>query len=347
MFIRNAWYVGAWSTEIRADTLLRRVILGEPILFYRSTAGSIVAMEDRCPHRHAPLSMGRHEGDCVRCMYHGLKFDPSGACVEVPGEEVAPRLKVRTYPALERDALVWIWMGEAERATPAALHSLPWLVDPTWARKPGYLHFAANYLLIVDNLLDFSHLAFLHEKTLGNAGQGTLRPTIDRIEGGLRVTRWSMNDVPAPFHTRVGGLNGRVDRWNIYQWYPPSTLIMDAGAAPAGQGAERGNRAGAIQFRHLSVQTPETESSTHYFFTHARDFRIEDDEVTDKMHAEVIVAFEEDRRMIEAQQANIALNPGAKMNGIGHDFGLNQARFLIERALRADRDAAATMGQPS
>lgn len=343
MFIRNCWYVGAWGSEIAADTLLRRVILGEPVLFYRKADGDVVAMQDRCSHRHAPLSMGRREGDRVRCMYHGLCFDPNGVCVEVPGQaSVPPQLAVRTYPVVQWDALVWIWMGEPARADKAAIRRIPWLEDARWARKPGYIHYDADYLLIIDNLLDFSHLAYVHAKTLGNAGQGTLKPQIDRIEGGLRVTRWSMNDEPAPFHARVGGLKGRVDRWNIYDWYPPAMLIMDAGSAPTGQGAEQGNRAGAIQFRHLSVQTPETASSTHYFFTHARDFRTDDAEITEKLHAEVVVAFEEDRQIIEAQQANIALDPAAKMHGITHDVGLNQARFLIERMLRAERDAVTT-----
>lgn len=340
MFIRNAWYVAGWSHEVGAEGLLRRVLLGRPVVLFRASDGKAHALLDRCPHRHAPLSSGRREGDSLRCLYHGIRIDIAGRCVEVPGQEGVPGgLQVPVFPLVERDRLLWIWMGEPEHADPARIPTLAWLDDPRWGKKPGYIHYDASYLLVVDNLLDFSHLAWVHAKTLGNAGQGTLRPQIDRIDGGLRVSRWSMNDEPAPFHARMGGFTGKVDRWNCYDWTPPALLIMDAGVAPAGAGAREGNRAGAIQFRHLSVQTPETERSTHYFFAHAHDFQPDDPEVTEQIYREVMTAFEEDRAIIEAQQANIDLEPNAKMHGIVHDAGLNQARFLIERMLREENGA--------
>ena len=84
MFIRNTWYVAAWSHEVESEALFARVITGIPVLLYRESGGGVVALEDRCCHRGAPLSVGRREGDCVRCMYHGLKFDSTGTCVEAP-----------------------------------------------------------------------------------------------------------------------------------------------------------------------------------------------------------------------------------------------------------------------
>ena len=99
---------------------------------------------------------GRLEGDCVRCMYHGLKFDPTGKCIQIPGQDNIPKnLGVRSYPALERDHLVWIWMGDPRRADPGRILDFPYLRDPAWRGRPDYMHYKANYLLIVDNLSAF------------------------------------------------------------------------------------------------------------------------------------------------------------------------------------------------
>lgn len=334
MFIRNAWYVAGWSHEIEGDTLVRRILLNRPVVLFRS-AGRAHALLDRCPHRHAPLSAGRHEGDGLRCLYHGVKIAADGRCMDVPGHDGATTgLVVERFPLVERDRLLWIWMGDPARASEADVPSLPWLVDPRWGKKPGYLHYRANYQLIVDNLLDLSHLAWVHARTLGNSNQASLRPVIETRDGKVHVSRWSLGDEPAPFHARVGGFTGKVDRWNLCEWSPPALFLMDAGAAPAGSGAREGNRAGAIQFRHLSAQTPETERTSHYFFAHAHDFEPDNPETSQRVYDEVMAGFEEDRAVIEGQQANIDLDPEARMRGIVHDFALNQGRYLIERMLR-------------
>ena len=87
MFVRNCWYVIAWDHEVPQDGLFSRTVLGEAILLYRTASGEITALRDRCCHRLAPLSKGRKEGDCVRCGYHGLLFDATGRCIEIPGSE--------------------------------------------------------------------------------------------------------------------------------------------------------------------------------------------------------------------------------------------------------------------
>lgn len=341
MFIRNAWYVAAWSHEVGADAVFRRVLLDRPVVLFRDREGALHALLDRCPHRHAPLSDGRNEGDGLRCLYHGVKFDPRGRCIEIPGQATpAPGLEVQSFPIVERDRLAWIWMGDPALAAAAEVPALPWLDDPRWGKQPGYLHYRANYQLIVDNLLDLSHLAWVHAKTLGNAKQASLRPTVETRDGVVHVSRWSVGDDPAPFHARVGRFTGKVDRWNLCEWRPPGLFLMDAGVAPTGSGAPEGNRTGAIQFQHLSAQTPETERTTHYFFAHAHDFQPDDAEVSRRVYDEVMAGFEEDRAVIEGQQANIELDPDARMRGIVHDLALNQGRFLIERLLRAEAAGA-------
>ena len=170
MFLKNCWYVAAWDHELIDGKLLPRTLLEERVLLYKGESGKVVALKDRCCHRGAPLSLGRLEGDCVRCMYHGLKFDATGKCIQIPGQDHIPaKLGVRSYPVVERDHLIWIWMGDPELANEDDILDFPYLREPQWKGIPGYLHYDANYLLIVDNLSDFAHLAFVHTKTLGGS----------------------------------------------------------------------------------------------------------------------------------------------------------------------------------
>lgn len=344
MFIKNCWYVAAWDIEVPAEGMLPRTLLGEPVLLYRDSQGRPVALEDRCCHRSAPLSLGKKEGDCVRCMYHGMKFDPSGACVDIPGQDVIPaKACVRSYPVVERDRLLWIWMGEPARANPDDIVAFPWHSSPDWRMKPGYLHYQAGFQLIVDNLLDFSHLAFVHPTTLGTSSAADLKPVIERDpqgNGTLTITRWYLNDDMPNLHKRVATFEGKVDRWQIYQWSPPALLRMDAGSAPTGTGAPEGTRVPqALQFRHTSIQTPETATTSHYWFCQARNFALDNEKMTEQIFADVLVAFEEDRRMIEGQQKVLSLVPGRPMLPIAADAGLNQARWLLDRMARAEQAA--------
>ena len=183
MFLMNSWYVAAWDHELIDGKLLARTILDKPVLLYKGESGRVVALDNRCCHRGAKLSNGRMEGDDVRCMYHGLKFDPSGKCIQIPGQDnIPPKLGVRSYPVVERQHLIWIWMGEAAKADPSKILDFTYLRDPAWRGKPDYMHYDANYLLIVDNLSDFAHLAFVHTKTLGGSEEYAFKSKPTAIE---------------------------------------------------------------------------------------------------------------------------------------------------------------------
>lgn len=222
-FIHEAWYVAAWDHEIAADALFARTLLGKPLVFFRTSDGGVVALDDRCCHRAAPLSIGRKEGDAVRCLYHGLKFDAAGRCIEMPGQDrIPPMACVRRYPVVERDRFVWVWMGDADRADPATIPSFFWHDSPDWRMKPGYIHYQAHYQLVVDNLLDFAHLSYVHPTTLGTARVAQVRATVEPIDGGLRISRWALDDEMPPNHRRVARFEGPVDRWQIYEWHPPA-----------------------------------------------------------------------------------------------------------------------------
>ena len=347
MFIRNAWYVGAWSHELASEEMLSRRLLGENILFFRTATGRVSALRDRCSHRFAPLSLGRREGDCIRCMYHGLMFDADGKCVEEPGRSgVSPNTDVRSYPVVERYKQIWIWMGDSTLADPGLIPDCRFQDDPDWASIPAYIHYNADYRLILDNLLDFSHLAFVHEKTLG--GSTTIaqtRPRVERVGDSVRFARWYMNEPEiAPYLRGFNTFDGPVDRWQIYEMHiPGNVLTMDSGSAPAGTGARNGHRVPeAMQFRSVQAITPEDDQSSHYFWTYAHGFNAKDQELTHKLTDRIAEGFEEDRRMIEAQQRAINDSGNDQMAFILADNGLALGRRMIEGRIASEIRAGQT-----
>ena len=336
MFVKNCWYVAAWDHEVLADTLLARTLLGNAILIYRKADGSPVALDNRCSHRHAPLSMGRREGDSIRCLYHGLKYDAEGQCVEIPGQDAIPaKLCQRAYPIVVRERWLWIWMGDPARADEALIPQTFSLKDDGWRYKPGYLHYNTDYLLICDNLLDFSHLSYVHERTLGGSPNiAQARPEVKRIPRGVHVTRDVRNTVPAPYHARLGSFAGQVNRRFSYDFMVPGVLLMKTHVKPAERDDD--DMTGALQFHSCQALTPETETSTHYFFMQAHNFRLDDVTITESIYQSLCTAFEEDRRIIEAQQRLINASVPAPMQPIAADLALAQYRRVLQELLDAE-----------
>ena len=341
MYIRNAWYASAWNHELTVDGFMSRKILGKNILLYRKADGSVVAMLDRCSHRFAPLSLGRREGDCIRCMYHGLVFDGEGKCVEEPGRKgVSPNTDVRAFPAVERHKLVWVWFGDADKADPDLIPDCHQNDSPEWACVPRYASFKANYLLVLDNLLDFSHLSFVHENSLGGSRNiAEVNPKIEKTERGLKLTRWYLNEPEfAPYLKGHERFEGPVDRWNIYHMSTRSNhLSMSSGSAPANTGAPEGKLAPETMVFHSNqVITPADERNTHYFWVYAHNFALDDRRLTDSLAERVSAGFVEDRAMIEAQQIVIDENAGDEMAYTHFDNGLTLGRRLIEETIEAE-----------
>ncbi|MDE2352584.1 MAG: aromatic ring-hydroxylating dioxygenase subunit alpha [Alphaproteobacteria bacterium] len=346
MFLRNCWYAGAWSHEVEGEALLARKILGERIVFYRKQSGGVAALTDRCSHRFAPLSLGRREGDCLRCMYHGLMFDAGGVCVEEPGRKVpSPRTDIRAYPVVERWKLVWIWMGDPARADPALIPPCPYIDSPEWACIPAYMHFKADYRLVMDNLLDFSHLSFVHANTLGGSNTiAEIRPKIDQLEGGVRITRWYLGEPElAPYLKGIERFQGPVDRWNIYEVALAGCVFeMDSGSAPAGTGAPDGRLAPeAMHFHSIQIVTPEDERNSHYFWMYAHNFDLQNAALTKMLSDRVEGGFVEDRTMIEAQQQVIAETGEAGMAYIHFDNAMSLYRRLLSKAIAQEQEQAA------
>jgi vanillate O-demethylase monooxygenase subunit len=341
MFLRNFWYVAASDSEVQKKPL-GRMILGEPIVLFRTEDGTPVAFEDRCPHRRLPLSMGKLVDDVLQCHYHGLRFDRTGKCVRVPGQDlIPPSARVKTYPVVERYRWLWIWMGDPALANPDEITDFHWLQDPNWGAKGAYLHVKANWQLVVDNLLDLTHLAFVHESTIGNAAVAeNAAVKVTRKPNNVVVTRWMIDTPPPPTFVKVAGFKTNVDRWQIIDFTPPAFLRLDIGACPTGTGAPEGHRQGGINMRNLNAITPETETTSHYFWGQAHDFDVNNTETTEKIFQQIQTAFLEDVEVFTAQQRSIDLQPDAPQVDINADTGGIQARRIIDRLREEERTAA-------
>ncbi|HEY2559956.1 MAG TPA: aromatic ring-hydroxylating dioxygenase subunit alpha [Caldimonas sp.] len=341
-FVRNCWYVIAWDHEVPPDALFSRTVLGEAILLYRTEGGAIVALRDRCCHRLAPLSKGRREGDCVRCGYHGLLFDATGRCVEIPGAETVPaKARVQRYPLAVKNKWVFVWMGDPAAADPALLPDNFSCDDAGWDYVPGYLHYATPQQLICDNLLDFSHLSYVHEKTLGGSTAiARARAAIEAVPRGIRVTRKVRDVPPPPYYRAVREIGGHLDRWFIYDFVLPGTLLMHSGGRPTGDREDDMSR--AVRLHSCQTVTPETETTSHYFFQQSRRVEDGDHAIAEALHQALLVAFEEDRAMITAQSRSIAADPDAPMLLLAMDAAVVRFRRLVAETIAAEQpDAAA------
>jgi phenylpropionate dioxygenase-like ring-hydroxylating dioxygenase large terminal subunit len=336
-FIRDAWYVVAWPEELTHVSPLARTVLGDDLVLFRTPEGLGVALEDRCAHRLAPLSLGRIESGGIRCMYHGIKFAVDGRCSEIPAQPSGhPSMCVKNYPLVEKDGFVWVWMGEPAAADPQKILDAPWHSDPAWAPSKGYLYVSAHMSLVADNLLDFGHLPFVHPNTVGAVEQSDFSTKVVPLEDGVQTDRWYI-DVPASrFHQTVGHFKGNVDAWHCYRWHLPAVMSLDSGSALTGTGAPNmphGTRNDAIEFHHIAALTPQDENHTHYFWIHWRNFELNDPAMTKLVYDNIMGAFAEDQAMVEAQHKAIRRGGRTPVRAIMADKALILVRQQVLKRL--------------
>jgi vanillate O-demethylase monooxygenase subunit len=341
MFVRNAWYVAAWDHEL-SRSMLRRIILEEPVVLFRTTEGKPVALEDRCCHRQAPLSLGKLVGNVVTCPYHGLQYDTTGSCIKVPSQEKIPsNARIRSYPVVEKNHWVWIWTGDPAKADPALIEDFHWMDDPAWRFGGSYLHVDGNYLLVVENLLDTTHLPFLHPNTLGTDSFARSEFEVTREGDRITVSRYLMDDLPAPFHKQMGGFPDgmKVDRWQVTHYGPPSFVKLDVGSAPVGTAVRQGERGKGVNMWNLNAITPETGKTAHYFFAQAYNFKLDERWVADMLRTQVHNIFLEDMAIIKAQQHNMDFGPGAAV-ALGQDKAWMAMRGIVQRLISEEQGQA-------
>jgi len=334
-YLRNAWYPAAWDKEL-GDEPLARTFLDEPVVLYRDSSGDPAALKDMCPHRFAPLSLGKIQGDCIQCPYHGLVYDRSGACVHNPnGRGVAPAaLSVVSYPLHVSDGMIWIWMGDPETAAGTEPPSYSFLEEAGNCLQ-GYLHVTANYQLVTDNLLDLSHAEFLHPFLSGSGDYEALEFRAEQVGG--RVSAYhSMPgyDITPLFRPFVDDSVKKMDGRAHLHWEAPANMMLDVGAAVKNADGEED-----IAFPQVHLLTPESENSTHYFWGFCRDREVDNSELDKTLREGISYAFQhEDEPMVRAVAQRMGGRPLFEMSPalLPQDEAAVRARRYLARLIASE-----------
>lgn len=339
MFLKNCWYVAAWSNEISITPMARK-LLNESVVMFRTASGKAVALENRCCHRGTPLTLGEVDGEVIRCGYHGLEFGPNGACVKIPGQDlIPPSCRIKSYPVVEQDAVLWIWMGDPAKADPAQIIPYPWHNPGSgWAWKEATYVIPCHYELIHDNLLDLTHLGYVHKRTIGGNPSAHVNADMKttRVDRHVKVVRWMRDSVPPPTYTNAAKFKGNIDRWQEIEFWPGCLRIW-TGGLDVGTGAYEGKREGGFQLRIFDGITPESETSSFYFWSSAHNFMIDKPDVTQRIYEEIALTFDEDRVVLEQQQKELNADPLKGLVDINADIGGIQARRIMQRLIAEEQ----------
>lgn len=349
-FAENMWYAAGWEYQVAdADNRLARTICETPLVFYKGEKNNYIALDDRCCHRAAPLSIGRVEGNCIRCMYHGLLYDETGQVIEIPGQDhISKSLKVRSYPVVSKGGMLWIWMGDPGLADTDDIYDFPALSDKeSWRGfdKAAYLHYDANWLLIADNLADFSHVAFVHTNTLGGSeayAYSTLAEKIQKDPNGFSMERWDRDSGNPPFHAKVvpaKDVDKNVDRVNILEMRLPGVFLMESIFAPVGWNPESDTRDSVREYRNCQFMTPETRNTSHFFWDYFHNWNMDDPTISASLKESLLEGFLEDKLFIEAQQKLLENSPDFSPRTIAADEAFVHFRNRWSHYLK-EEDAA-------
>jgi len=343
MFPLNQWYVAAFAWEF-SDKPLARTLLNHPVVMFRTASGDIAALEDRCCHRSVPLSHGSLDSGGIRCGYHGLLYAPSGQCIDIPGQVKIPgKACVKAYRIAVRNQIVWIWLGEQADSMPPGLPPLVAAHDnPRYRYKGGVFHYDAPYQLIHDNLLDLSHVGYVHAKTIGgNAKAHMEAPTKVSSEGNdVRVVRWMKSSQPPATYSAAWPFKGLIDRWQEIDFHV-SHLNIFTGAVDVDTEPLDDPERGGFHMHGFHGITPETETTSHYFWTMASCAHPAMPDTLETVYQQTAATFEEDRIIIEAQYRNMCQFPHGSTIDIHVDAGANRARRIIAALSTPSQTASA------
>ena len=348
MFPKNAWYVACTPDEIDAGPLGRK-ICGESIAFYRGDEKRVAALDDFCPHRGAPLSLGFVSEGKLVCGYHGLSMGCDGKTVSMPGQRVRGFPAIRTFPVEERYGFVWVWPGDAALADKALIPHQEWFDNDAWAFGGGLFHIACDYRLMIDNLMDLTHETYVHSNSIGQKEIDEV-PCKTQVDGNQVVTSRFMENIEAPpfwkMALRGNGLadDVAVDRWQICRFTPPASVMIEVGVAHAGHGGYNASAEHKVYSVVVDFMTPETDTSIHYFWGMARKFKPEDQALTDSIREGQGKIFSEDLQMLELQQRNLLDHPERALLMLNIDAGGVQSRKILDRMMAAEHALVATSG---
>lgn len=333
--IRNAWYVAALGSEITRQPISRR-ILGKSTVLFRKENGDPVALQNRCCHRSMPLSEGRLDGDTLVCRYHGFRYDCAGRVIEVPSQERPPgNIGVPAYPLREKGAFVWIWPGDPGKADESSLPHQEWLESPDWDRYIGYLHISASYVHMHENLLELSHLSFLHEKTFGTPeyARAPIEATVE--EPNFEVWRHVECELPAIYSNPLGWIGQKAIRSSGAQFVAPGLHVNTGIFKNLTRADEEQQPLPTVKVAQLI--TPESNDSTHYYYCLARNFVRNNEEITEFMKKAQYAAFSEDVYALEKirEMQDCEIDPDFHEVDVGAD----RASVAMKRYLKKLSDA--------
>ena len=343
---RNAWYVACTPDEI-ADKPLGRQVCGERMVLFRGEGGAVRALEDFCPHRGAPLSLGFVRDGRLVCGYHGLTMGCDGRTASMPGQRVSAFPAIRIYPVIERHGFIWVWPGDADKADASALHPLPWAESPDWTYGGGLFHIKCDYRLMIDNLMDLTHETYVHASSIGQK-EIDEAPVTTEVSHDEIITSRYMEDITAPpfwaMAMREAGLaeDSLVDRWQVCRFSLPSHVMIEVGVALAGQGGKKAPAAVKASSVVVDFITPETETSHWYFWGMARNFKIQDEALTEKIRRGPGAIFSEALQRLDQQQANLDRHKDRRLLKLNIDAGGVRSRMMIHRAVAAEAAAEVT-----
>ena len=336
-FPLDQWYVAALGWEL-TDKPVGRTLLNHPVVLFRMADGSVAALEDRCCHRALPLSAGTLDAGGLRCGYHGLLFNAEGKCIEIPGQQKIPgKAQVPMYHVRERDQIVWIWFGSAQHPEPTCeppaydVHS-----SGKYLFGGDVYHYDAPYQLIHDNLLDLSHLGYVHLRTIGGnaAIHMEAQMKVESDDSKVKVVRHMPDSLPPPTYTAAYPFKGNVDRWQEIEFHV-SHLRIWTGAVDVNTDSLDDPERGGFHMRGFHGVTPETDTSSHYFWSMATNPESNHEEVKAKVIEQTALTFDEDKVVIEAQYRNMLRFGERPMVDIHVDVGANRARKIIDSLRRA------------
>jgi vanillate O-demethylase monooxygenase subunit len=291
-----------------------------------------------------PLSLGgKCEGETIRCPYHGLEFSPTGACVGTPSRAAIPKgAKVVAYPVVEKDAMIWVWVGNPDRADPELVIDYPYHSSPDWDFATTKFQFNASYDLVIDNILDLTHVAFVHKAVLQADMQTQVAVETQvrrRGDRGLSTARHMPNSVPPLQYQRPVPFKGMIDRWQETE-FRPGIIDVYSGGMDAGNGAFTGNRVGGVHLRTVHAITPVTSTSCTYHFSIAKNFSLGDPELLQALLGGGIATVTEDIAILEAQQMRITEAGEDGFVSLASDAAQLQARRIHRALIRAQDEAA-------
>ena len=350
--LKNTWYAATWSADVE-QKLMKRTLLGESIVFYRDRQGRSFALANKCPHRFAPLHLGKLIEDTIECGYHGLRFNSSGQCVFNPdGDQITPATaRVRSYPLHERYGLVWIWMGDPELADAGLLPTFPFLENPdTYRPVSGYLKVNTSYRFMIDNLMDVAHVLIVHHDMLACPGLALTKTKVVREGTGIWANRLATNTTPPVIFDMMwrrarGDYAGAMDHWAESRWDAPSLISQNTGVALAGTPREAG-----LETKNIHFTTPETETSTHYFWAICRNFDIHNEKLDEEIRNGTEYAFvHQDQPLVEALQQVVGEQEFWSMKPalLQGDIGAVQVRRALDRMIEKERTGAEPSRHPA